>query len=390
MAALLAGCGGTHESPAGEEGLGAVLDRVGFLDLPGWGDDDVAAALPAWRASCGATGDKAAGNGLGSPADWAAACAASPADGASAEAVRRYVESHFAPFLLSDPDGGAGLFTGYYEPEIAGARRRSADFPVPLYKRPDDVMVVDGRTQPYLTRADIDGGALAKRGLELLWLANPIDAFFLQVQGSGRVRLDDGRIVRVGYAGDNGHPYTAIGRILVERGELTKEAASLQTIRQWLRDHPAEAEPLMHRNKRYIFFREISGDGPIGSQGVALTPGRSLAVDPAHIPMGALLWLDSTYPAGTPETGRPLRRLMVAQDTGSAIKGVIRGDVFWGSGDDAARYAGPMKQSGRLYLLLPMPAREVSALHEQACLPKPSTAPIVAAGCMKKVVRTPA
>lgn len=362
LALILCGCGGgTPEPPVGESRPEATLEKVSFSDLPGWGDDDLAAALPAWRASCGAQDGAAASDGLGSAADLAAACAATPAAGASTEAVRRYLETHFAPYRLSDPAGGPGLFTGYYEPEIAGATQRSADFAVPLYRRPGDLVVVGNRTQPYFTRAEIDRGALAGRGLELLWVADAVDAFFLQVQGSGRIRLHDGRLLRIGYAGDNGHPYTAIGRVLVERGELTKDTASLQSIRQWLQKHPAEAVPLMQENRRYIFFRELAGDGPIGSQGAALTPGRSLAVDPTQIPLGALLWLDTTYPADTPEAGQPLRRLMVAQDTGSAIRGVLRGDVFWGSGDEAARYAGPMKQPGRLYLLLPAPADQASS-----------------------------
>lgn len=361
MTLVLAGCG----AGAPERSDSAIpprpgLTRVDFAELPGWVDDDASAALSAWRASCEVRGEKTSGQGFGHPADWVAACASAPKEGSSAEVVRRYVESSFTPFLLTDSSGGAGLFTGYYEPEVAGAKRRSASFPVPLYERPGDLVLVGDRIQPYFTRAEIDAGALEGRGLELLWLADPIEAFFLQVQGSGRIRLSDGRIVRVGYAGDNGHGYTAIGRILVERGEMTKDTASLQTIRQWLRDHPADAQPLMQQNARYIFFHEVSGDAPVGSQGVALTPGRSLAVDPTHVPLGAFLWLDTTYPSETPKSGQPLRRLMVSQDTGSAIQGAVRGDVFWGSGEDAAHYAGPMKQPGRLYLLLPIPSEQVN------------------------------
>jgi membrane-bound lytic murein transglycosylase A len=278
------------------------------------------------------------------------------------------------PFAVSDADG---LFTGYYEPELVGSRRRSAAFPIPLYRRPPDLVIadladfradlkaerlvgriVDGRLEPYHRHADIDAGVLAGRGLELLWLADPIDAFFLQVQGSGRVNLAEGGSVRVGYAANNGHPYTTIGRILVERGEMTKEAATMQTVRQWLRDQPDQATAVMQANARYIFFREVEGDGPIGSLGVALTPGRSLAIDASLLPLGAPMWVDTTYPAGTPEAGRPLRRLMVAQDTGGAIKGAVRGDIYWGSGEAALEYAGPMKQRGRYYLLLPKAVAE--------------------------------
>jgi membrane-bound lytic murein transglycosylase A len=264
----------------------------------------------------------------------------------SAAALRRAIETWFVPFAVADADGPDGLITGYYEPELRGSRKQSPQYPVPLYRPPDPASGA-------LSRAAIEGGALAGKGLELLWLADPIDAFFLQTQGSGRVRLAEGGSLRVGYAASNGLAPTMIGRILVNRGELTKETATMQTVRQWLSDHPAEAPALMRMNARYIFFHEIPGDGPLGALGVALTPGRSLAIDPDLMPLGAPLWLDTTYPAGTPEAGRPLQRLVVAQDSGSAIKGAVRGDLYWGSGEAALRYAGRMKQPGRYYLLLP-------------------------------------
>jgi membrane-bound lytic murein transglycosylase A len=305
----------------------------------------------------------------GTTGDWQPVCAALTDLDATDVGLRRYFETWFVPVAI---DAGDGLFTGYYEPELKGARAPSAAYPVPLYRRPPDLIAVnladfrpdleaetlvgrvgDGRLRPYHTRADIDAGVLAGQGLELVWLADPIDAFFLQVQGSGRIALADGGSLRVGYAASNGHPYTAIGRLLVERKELTKEAATMQTVRQWLRDHPDQATALMQMNARYIFFREVEGDGPIGSLGVALTPGRSLAIDASLLPLGAPMWLDTTYPPGTPEAGRALRRLMVAQDTGGAIKGAVRGDIYWGSGEAALQYAGPMKQPGRYYLLLP-------------------------------------
>lgn len=327
------------------------------------------------RATCKAVGGKAAGEPIGpqgmagSAGDWQAACAVMADLNPTDAALRQYFESRFVPFTVGATDG---LFTGYYEPELQGSRTQNAAYPVPLYRRPPDLVtadladfhpdlkaetlvgrIVDGRLQPYYARADIDSGVLAGQGLELLWLADPIDAFFLQVQGSGRVALAEGGSIRVGYATSNGHPYTAIGRILVERGELTKEAATMQTVRQWLRDHPGQATALMQMNARYIFFREVPGDGPIGSLGVVLTPGRSLAIDPTLLPLGAPLWLDTTYPPGMPEAGQLLRRLMVAQDTGGAIKGAVRGDIYWGSGEAALQYAGPMKQQGRYFLLLP-------------------------------------
>jgi membrane-bound lytic murein transglycosylase A len=209
--------------------------------------------------------------------------------------------------------------------------------------------VAEGELVPYYSRAEIDGGALDGRNLELLWATDPVDVFFLHVQGSGRVRLPDGAARRIGFAATNGLDFYAIGRALLDEGQISREQASMQAIRDWLRAHPDRAAEVMQRNARYVFFRWIEGDGPIGSQGVALTPGRSLAVDPAFLPLGVPVFLDTTWPG----SDRPLRRLMVAQDTGGAIKGPIRGDVFWGAGEAALAQAGRMKQDGRLYLLLP-------------------------------------
>jgi membrane-bound lytic murein transglycosylase A len=208
---------------------------------------------------------------------------------------------------------------------------------------------------PYHSRAEIEGGALAGRELELLWVDDAIAKFFLQIQGSGQVRLDDGRVVRVGYATQNGHPYRAIGRDLIEIGALTRDEVSLQTIRAWLQAHPRDAAAIMARNRSYIFFQEhpelAAADGPLGAQGVPLTAGRSLAVDRRYVPLGVPLWLETSVPA--PEGPAPLRRLMVAQDTGGAIKGVVRGDVFWGGGERAEAVAGRMKSTGRYAVLLP-------------------------------------
>lgn len=326
---------------------------VEVADLPGWRADHVALALPALRASCAVFAGRDAGAAIGPNAmagtadDWRAACAAIPA-GAGDDVARRYFEEWFAVVAVAGPDGLDGLFTGYYEPELAGARRKSPGYGVPLYRPPADGV-------PPYTRAEIEGGALAGQNLELLWLADPIEAFFLHVQGSGRIKLPDGDAIRVGYAANNGHSYTSVGRVLVERGELTKAAATMQTVRAWLRAHPDQAPVILRRNARYIFFREIAGAGPTGALGVVLTPGRSLAIDPNFMPLGAPVWLDTTYPSDTPEAGQPLQRLMVAQDKGGAIKGAVRGDIFFGGGEAALAYAGPMKQRGRYFLLLPKP-----------------------------------
>jgi membrane-bound lytic murein transglycosylase A len=283
-------------------------------------------------------------------------------------ALRAALTAHFVAFQVTDGAEASGLFTGYYEAELKGSLTPAQGYDWPLYRRPDDLVSVDlkrfdadlsgrrilGRTEngklvPYHSRAQIDAGALAGRDLELLWVDDPVDAFFLHVQGSGRVTLPDGSARRVGFAGSNGLPFYAIGRALIDEGKVSRDKVSMQAIRDWLRANPEQAKEVMERNERYIFFRLIEGEGPVGAQGVALTAGRSLAVDSKHLPLGAPLWLDTTWPA----SDRPLRRLVVAQDTGSAIKGVLRGDLFWGFGEAALEQAGRMKQTGTYYLLLP-------------------------------------
>ena len=362
-----------------------LLETVDFAALPDWTADDVGAALPALTRSCGRLAnqpdDRPLGpDGLaGTVADWRAPCAAIQRVAAGDDAaLRRVLEAQFRPFAVSNAGNRQGLFTGYYEAELKAAEAPTAPGATPLYRLPDDLVTVDlalfradlrgekligrveaGRLVPYLTREEIDAGALAGRGLELLWASDPVDVFFLHVQGSGRVVLPDGRSRRVGFAGSNGHPFYAIGRALIEEGIVSRQDSSMQSIRDWLRANPQKAAAMMQRNARYIFFREIDGDGPIGAQGVALTPGRSLAVDSALLPLGVPLYLDTTWPA----TDKPLRRLMVAQDVGSAIKGAVRGDFFWGSGEAALEQAGRMKQSGAYYLLLP---RTVAERRERA------------------------
>jgi membrane-bound lytic murein transglycosylase A len=369
---------GWHPS-GGEERL--VLEPASFEDLPGWSQDDLSQALPALLRSCRRLLSRPSGEALniadtaGTAGDWKAVCEA--AARIPAGAARSFFESRFQPFEASADGDPEGLFTGYYEPLLHGSRTRSDRYRVPLYIRPPDLVTVDlgafreelkgqkiaGRLEegsliPYPDRKAIESGALAGRDLELVWVDDPIDAFFLQIQGSGRVRLEDGKEMRVGYAAQNGHPYFAIGRDLIERGALTKETVSMQSIRRWLEEHPDEADDVMARNASYVFFQELKGEGPLGAEGVALTPGRSLAVDLHHWPLGVPVWLDAEAPSPNPgEPDRPLRRLLVAQDTGGAIRGVVRGDVFWGHDEDAAEIAGRMKHRGRLWVLLPRPIR---------------------------------
>lgn len=361
-----------------------ALEPASFGDLPGWEEDALAEALPALLASCRVFTRRGAGepvgpDGLaGTAGDWREPCAAAARlRGAGAAAVRAFFESRFRPWAVSDRGEREGLFTGYYEPSLRGSRRRHGPYQTPLHARPRDLVEVDlgefredlegrriagriegTRLRPYPDREAIAAGALAGRGLELVWVDDPVDAFFLQVQGSGRVVMEDGTELRLGYAAQSGHPYTAIGRELVDRGEMTLEEVSLQSIRRWLEAHPEEAAEVMAVNASYVFFRRLEGPGPLGSLGVPLTPGRSLAVDRRFLPLGAPLWLDALVPhvpegAEAPAGDRRLQRLVVAQDTGGAIRGPVRGDLFWGPGDRAEVVAGHMKHPGRLWLLLP-------------------------------------
>ncbi|MCL6607688.1 MAG: MltA domain-containing protein [Geminicoccaceae bacterium] len=357
-----------------------VLTAARYADLPGWSEDDPRPALAAFARSCARLADRPAEEPLGREpsfgrvAEWRAACAALAGPWASAADARARIEAVLRPWLASDRGQSEGLVTGYFEPVLEGSRRPDARFRHALHRRPDDLVTVElgrfdptlegrriagrvekGRLVPYFTRAEIDAGALAGRGLELAWVADPVALFFLHVQGSGRIALAEGGTLRVGYADQNGHPYRAIGRDLVEMGALTREAVSLQSIRAWLAAHPERTFELLHKNPSYVFFRELAlpedAPGPPGAQGVPLTPGRSLAVDRRFVPLGVPLWLDTTAPA--PEGERPLRRLVVAQDVGGAIRGPVRGDVFWGSGPEAEYTAGHMKSRGRYWLLLP-------------------------------------
>lgn len=318
--------------------------------------------------------------------DWRGPCGAAAAMPAGDDAAaRQFFERWFVPYLAGNNDHPDGLFTGYFEPELNGALTRGGPYVVPLYGRPADLVTVDlglfredwrgtniagrvrnGSLRPYPTRAQIERGALSGlrrtdgEPLELVWVDDAIDAFFLQIQGSGRVVLRDGRIMRVGYAATNGQPYAAIGRELIRSGALSRENVSMPSIRAWLLAHPAEAAGVMDKDPSFVFFRPLPppaspDDGPPGAQGVPLTPGRSLAVDRRFLPLGVPVWLDAEDPL---VPGARLRRLLIAQDTGGAIRGPVRGDVFWGHGAEAALRAGRMKSSGRYWILLP---RDVAA-----------------------------
>ena len=302
--------------------------------------------------------------------DWLPICetAAKVQSGTETE-IRYFFESNFTPYRASNDNQARGLFTGYYEAELRGAWQPDTTYRYPIYARPKDLVSIDlekfrpkwkgetiagrnikNKVTPYPTRAEINGGILKGRQLELLWVDSAIDAFFLHIQGSGRVVLQDGSQVRIGFAGRNGHRYTPIGRELVAKGVLDSDDVSMQSIQAWLKTNPLAGLRLMEKNKSFIFFRILDGDGPIGAQGVVLTPGRSLAVDRKFIPLGVPIWLNTTEPG---KSRKPLRRLVIAQDTGSAITGPVRGDLFVGYGMSAGIMAGRMKEAGTYYLLLP-------------------------------------
>jgi membrane-bound lytic murein transglycosylase A len=318
--------------------------------LPGWSEDASFEAYPALSASCGViatlSAEKTPALG-GAPTEWRDGCAAIESLKAALvtdqhAALRSTMEQHF---VALDPGAGTNaLITGYYEPLLDGSRTRDSAHSYPLYRLPPEPNRFD--------RAEIDAGALSGRNLELLWVSDPVDAFFLQVQGSGRVRLADGEIVRVGFAGTNERDYVSIGRAMVDAGIMTKEDVTLQSIRAYLAAHPDEVMDWLHRNPRYVFFRELADDtstGPIGALNVALTPGRSVAIDPEFVSLGLPLWLNTTRP----DSGAVLQRMVVAQDKGGAIKGAGRIDLFWGAGDAAERLAGEMKQPGQYWVIVP-------------------------------------
>jgi membrane-bound lytic murein transglycosylase A len=367
---VLSGCAGRGIEPAGSIESKApvaeeqeVLNSIDWDGVDGWRFDHPAAALEAFQESCRAVGKRS---------QWRDACAlAQQIDPVTDHAARDFFEENFQPYQVLNDDGGAvGQVTGYYAPELEGRRQPDEEFRYPLYRQPDDLLTIDlssvypelgnyhlrgrlegDRVVPYFQRSEIDNGDNPLDGSELFWVRDPVDLFFLHIQGSGCIRLPGGERVMVNYANQNGYPYRTIGKLLLERNEMTSDQLSRQNIRSWVLENPQEGMALLAENPSYIFFSEQDEQvaSPLGALGVPLTALRSLAVDPSNIPLGAPVFVATTYPG----TELPLQQLMVAQDAGGAIKGRVRADFFWGVGADAGSVAEKMKQDCRLWVLLP-------------------------------------
>jgi len=346
----------------------SLLKPAVWEDVDGLQLDNLSLAWPAWMQSCSTLINKAA---------WKNACTAAnqlheqTAKNPDSNQVQSYFKQYFSVYKTNNADGSdTGMITGYYEPMLKGSRTKSAQYPNPLYAPPADMItveldslfpelkfkrvrgrVVGNKLVPYYNRTEIETEASPLEGREFIYIDDIIDVFFLQIQGSGLVQLENGEQVHVGYADQNGHPYNSIGRLLVERGELTLAQASMQGIKNWARNNMAKLRDLLNANPSYVFFRELPAGlpGPLGALGVPILAERSVAVDPKFIPLGAPIFLSTTEP----NSSNPLKRMMMAQDTGGAIKGGVRADFFWGAGPEAGAKAGAMKQSGKIWVFLP-------------------------------------
>ena len=353
-----------------------TLRVVSFADLVGWAEDDLRQAWPAFIASCDVLGKRAV---------WKEVCASAVMVNAEdVTEVRNFFEGQFIPHVVNNADGSmSGTVTGYYEPLLRGSRTRNGKYQIPLFRVPEDLLTIDlsavypelknmrlrgrvvgNKVVPYFSRAEItDKNSLA--GKELVWVDNAVEAFFLQIQGSGRVYLEETQeTIRVAYGDQNGHPYKSIGRFLVERGDLKLEQASAQGIAAWAVANPTRVQELLNVNPSVVFFKEekltAASKGPKGALGVPLTAQRSIAIDAQFIPLGVPVFLSTTQP----NSDLPLRRLMLAQDTGGAIRGAVRADFFWGFGAEAGERAGKMKQVGSMWVLLPKALAKTQNLNE--------------------------
>ncbi|MEQ1601911.1 MAG: murein transglycosylase A [Methylophilaceae bacterium] len=342
----------------------SLLRPANWTELEGYNQDNLSAAWSAWLQSCSVLKNR--------QPYWQKVClSAATLNKPNNSAIQAYFKQNFTPYRSTNADSSdTGLITGYYQPRLSGSRTKTNVYRYPLYSKPDDLITVElgslfpelankrvrgrlvnNKLVPYYNRAEIGAETSPLRGKELFWVDDEIDLFFLQIQGSGLIALAKEEPVHVGYADQNGLTYQSIGRLLVDRGELTLEKASMQSIKDWARNNPNRLQELLNNNPSYVFFRELPAGlpGPLGSLGVPIVAERSVAIDPQQVPLGAPIFLSTTYP----NNSKPLQRLMMAQDTGGAIKGGVRADVFWGAGQEAGKLAGAMKQKGKIWVLLP-------------------------------------
>ena len=357
------------------------LKKSSFEHLPGWNKANFKQSFLTFQISCKTFLRQDPERAVGSryipmkAKDWQPVCkAATTIKTINNDSAQRFFRQWFEPVHFHEKKPVTGLFTGYYLPLLHGSLEKTDEYNIPVYGLPDNIITINledfnpdlpkkrivGRIEnnqllPFHTREEINKGALKNKAPVLVWVNSHIDRLFLEIQGSGMVELANGQQMFLGYAGENGAPYTPVGKVLVAKGIMTPKTASMQGIKIYLEAHPEEILPVINQNKSFVFFRELKDTAAMGAQGVVLTPGYSLAVDRQWIPLGTPLWLDTTHPVANTETPRTLQRLMVAQDTGGAIRGTVRGDVFWGAGDDATFTAGNMKNPGHYWLLLPRP-----------------------------------
>ena len=325
----------------------ASFSVVSWQALPGWQEDDLTQAWPAWLKSCDALHKK------NSEVNWRTACAqAASVSSRDTQAIRKYFESNFQAYEIRNSSGNdTGLITGYYEPVMNGSQTRTSIYTVPLYGLPNAWR--KSKPNPGPSRAELMSSGILQ-GSEIAWVQDPVAAAFMQIQGSGKIRLEDGRILRLGFAGTNDQPFKSFAQWLLDRKEITRSEATMQGISQWAKRNPAQVNEMLNANPRFVFFKELPGNvaadlGPTGALGVPLTSERSIAVDLQAMPLGAPVFLATTKPLSS----QPLQKLVMAQDTGKAIVGGVRADYYWGSGDSAGEMAGRMKQNGRMWLLLP-------------------------------------
>ena len=359
IASLIAGCStpptrgsGYRSSTSGEAPSSysssiASFNAVSWQALPGWQEDDLSQAWPAWLKSCDALRKKS------SEVNWRQVCAqASNVSSRDTQAIRKYFESNFQAYEIRNNAGSdTGLITGYYEPVMNGSKTRTSTYSVPLYGLPSAWR--KSKPNPGPSRAELMSSGILQ-GSEIAWVQDPVAAAFMQIQGSGKIRLEDGRVLRLGYAGTNDQPFKSFAQWLLDRKEITRSEATMQGISQWAKRNPSQVNEMLNANPRFVFFKELPSNvaadlGPTGALGVALTSERSIAVDLQAMPLGAPVYLATTKPLSS----QPLQKLVMAQDTGKAIVGGVRADYYWGSGDSAGEMAGRMKQNGRMWLLLP-------------------------------------